>query len=89
MALGATPRSVCELVLGQALRLIGIGVVVGLGFAAGLTRLLGTLLYQTEPLDPLTFGVTAILLTLVAMIASYVPARRGTRITPVRALRVD
>ena len=89
MALGATSKSVYELVLGQALRLIGIGVVVGLVFAAALTRLLGTLLYQTEPLDPLTFTVTAFLLGLVAMLASYVPARRGTKITPVHALRAD
>ena len=89
MALGATSRSVYELVLGQALRLIGIGVVVGLVFAAGLTRLLGTLLYQTEPLDPLIFTVTAFLLGSVAMLASYVPARRGTKITPVHALRAD
>ena len=89
MALGATSTSVYELVLGQALRLVGIGVVVGLVFAAALTRLLGTLLYQTEPLDPLTFVTTALVLTLVATFASYVPARRGTRITPVQALRAE
>ena len=52
-----------------------------------LTRLLTTLLYDTEPLDPRTFGVTALVLTLVATLASYIPARRGTRIAPVEALR--
>ena len=60
MALGATPESVFELVLGQALRLVAVGVVAGLAVAAGLTRLLATMLYETEPLDPLTFIVTAI-----------------------------
>ena len=89
MALGATPRSVFDLVLGQALRLIGIGVVTGLAFAAALSRLLAALLYETEPLDPATFIVTTVLLTTVALVASYVPARRGTRIAPVQALRAD
>ena len=89
MALGATPESVFELVLGQALRLVGVGVVAGLAVAAALTRVLSTLLYETEPLDPPTFIVTAVLLTLVATLASYVPARRGTRIAPVDALRAE
>jgi putative ABC transport system permease protein len=89
MALGATPRSVFDLVLAQALRLIGIGVITGLVFAAALTRLLAALLYETEPLDPATFIVTTVLLTVVAMVACYVPARRGTRIAPVQALRAD
>jgi putative ABC transport system permease protein len=89
MALGATTDSVFGLVLGQALRLVGMGVVAGLVCAAALTRLLGTLLYETEPLDLATFLVTAVLLTVVAMLASYVPARRGTRIAPVQALRAD
>jgi putative ABC transport system permease protein len=89
MALGATPRSVFDLVLAQALRLVGIGVLTGLVFAAALSRLLATLLYETKPLDPVTFIVTTVLLTVVAMVACYVPARRGTRIAPVQALRAD
>jgi putative ABC transport system permease protein len=89
MALGATAQSVFRLVLGQALKLVTIGVVVGLVAAAGLTRLLETLLYETRPLDPWTFGVTALILMLVAALASYVPARRGTRIAPVEALRAE
>ena len=88
-ALGATPRSVLDLILAQALQLVGIGVMAGLVFAAALTRLLAALLYETEPLDPATFIVTTVLLTLVAMAACYVPARRGTRIAPVQALRAD
>jgi len=89
MALGATPRSVFDLVLTQAVRLVGIGVMTGLIVAAALTRLLAALLYETTPLDPATFIVTTVLLTVVAMVACYVPARRGTRIAPVQALRAD
>jgi putative ABC transport system permease protein len=89
MALGATSESVFRLVLGQALRLVAIGVAIGLLAAGGLTRWLETLLYDTAPLDPLTFAVTAIVLIVVATVASYVPARRGTRIAPMEALRAE
>ncbi len=87
VALGATAKTVFRLVLGQALRLIAIGVVAGLLAAAALTRALERLLYQIEPLDPWTFGITALVLLLVATLASYVPARRSMRIAPVEALR--
>jgi putative ABC transport system permease protein len=89
MALGATPQSVFRLVYGQALRLIGLGVAAGLAAAAALTRLLETLLYETAPRDPWTFAITALLLVVVALIATCVPARRGTRVAPVEALRAD
>ena len=89
MALGATTQSVFRLVLGHALRLVAIGVVTGLIAAAGLTRLLETLLFETEPLDPWAFAVTVTVLVLVATLASYVPARRGMRIAPVDALRAE
>ena len=89
MALGATPYSVFRLVLGQALRLVAAGVVIGLVAAGALTRVLSTLLYATDPLDAATFAVTAFLLVTVATLASYVPARRGTRIAPVEALRAE
>ncbi len=87
MALGATATSVLRLVLGQALRLVAAGVVVGLVAAAVLTRLLRRLLYEVEPLDPWTFAGTALILLVVATVASYVPARRGMRMAPVDALR--
>jgi ABC-type antimicrobial peptide transport system permease subunit len=87
MALGATTRSVFRLVIGEGLRLVFIGVAAGLGAAAALTRLLGRLLYGVEPLDPWTFGLTAIALMAVALLASYVPARRSMRIAAVDALR--
>jgi putative ABC transport system permease protein len=89
MALGATAESVFRMVLGQALRLVAIGVVVGLVAAAALTRVLQTLLFRTEALDPATFVLTAVILVLVAALASWIPARRGTRVAPVEALRAE
>ena len=89
MALGATSHSVFRLVLGQALRLVAIGIVTGLIAAALLTRLLQRLLYEVEPLDPWTFAATAVVLLVVASIASYVPARRGMRMAPLDALRAN
>jgi putative ABC transport system permease protein len=89
MALGASAMSVCRLVVGQALRLVAIGVVAGLVAAGALTRLIGRLLYEVEPLDPWTFAGTAIVLLIVAAAASYVPARRGMRMAPVDALRTN
>lgn len=87
LALGATPHAVFRMVLGQALGLIAAGVAAGLVAAVGLTRLLETLLYETEPLDAVTFAATVFVLVAVATVASYVPARRGTRVAPVEALR--
>jgi putative ABC transport system permease protein len=89
MALGATAASVFRLVLGQAMRLVFIGVAAGLLAAAALTRLLGRLLYEVEPLDPWTFAATALILLGVATVASYVPARRGMHMAPVDALRTN
>jgi predicted permease len=89
MALGATAMSVFRLVIGQALRLVLIGVVLGLVAAGLLTRLLGRLLFETEPLDPRTFAITALILIVVAAVAAYVPARRGMRLAPIDALRTD
>ena len=89
MALGATAGSVFRLVLGQALRLVSIGVVAGLAAAAALTRLLERLLFEVEALDPWTFAVTALVLLVVATIAAYVPARRSMRLAPLDALRTN
>jgi putative ABC transport system permease protein len=89
MALGASATSVFRLVLGQALRLVAIGIGAGLVAAGLLTRLLRQLLYGVEPLDPWTFTVTALVLLAVATIASYVPARRSMRMAPVDALRTN
>jgi putative ABC transport system permease protein len=87
IALGATSQSVFGLILRQASVLIGAGVLAGLLLAAATTRLLSTLLYQTEPFDALTFAVTAAVLMAVGVIASLVPAWRGMQTPPVEALR--
>jgi putative ABC transport system permease protein len=89
VALGASATSVLRLILGQALRLVGIGVAVGLAAAAALAQLLERLLYGIEPLDPWTFTITAAILLVVATIASYVPAARAMRMAPVDALRTN
>lgn len=89
MALGATVASVFRMVLSQALKLVLLGIAAGVLVAAFLTRLLETLLFETEPLDPVTFAGTALVLMVVATVASYIPARRGTRIAPTEALRAE
>jgi putative ABC transport system permease protein len=89
MALGASVSSVFRLIIGQALKLVVAGVIAGLVAAGMLARLLDTLLFETEPIDPVTFATTALVLLLVAACASYVPARRGMRIAPTDALRAE
>jgi putative ABC transport system permease protein len=89
MALGATERLVFRLVVGSALRLVAIGVAAGVALAVALSRFLETVLYETPPLDPGTFAVTTAVLVAVAVLASFVPARRGTRVAPVEALRAE
>jgi predicted permease len=87
MALGAQRSHVLKIVLGQGARLALLGVVIGLAAAAGLMRLMTTILYGVSATDPLTFSAVAIVLTLVALVACYIPARRAMRVDPVVALR--
>jgi putative ABC transport system permease protein len=87
MALGAQPRDVFKLVVGQGIKLALLGVVVGLGAALGLTRLMKSLLYSVSATDPLTFSLIALLLLGVALLACWLPARRATRVDPLVALR--
>ncbi|AFE09299.1 ABC transporter permease [Corallococcus coralloides DSM 2259] len=89
MALGAARGDVLRLVLAQGLRLSLTGVAVGLCLSLGLARLLGSLLYGVSADDPWTFGGVALLLTGVALGASWLPARRATRVDPIIALRAD
>jgi ABC-type antimicrobial peptide transport system permease subunit len=77
------------MVLRQGLILSGIGVVFGLGTAVGLTRLMEALLYGVDPVDPLTFGLVAVALTAVALLASYLPAHRASKVDPVVAIRFE
>ena len=87
MALGAEHTSILRLVLRQGLALALSGVALGLAASLMLTRLLETLLYHVSVTDPLTFAGSAVLFTVVAALASYVPAQRATRVDPVVALR--
>jgi len=87
MALGAQPGALRNMVLVQGMRLALIGVAIGIATALGLTRLLVSLLFGVQPRDPLVFTVVPVLLTAVALLACYLPARRATRINPLEALR--
>jgi putative ABC transport system permease protein len=89
IALGASARDVLALTVGQGLRLVAIGVGLGLVGAAAVTRLIGTLLYDVTPTDPISFGAVIGLLGGVGLLASYLPARRAMRIDPVTALRSE
>jgi ABC-type antimicrobial peptide transport system permease subunit len=89
MALGASPASVVGLVLTGAFVSIGTGAAAGLSGAALLTRFLGSLLYDVEPTDPATYAAVVAVLALVALAAALGPARRATRIDPVKAIRAE
>ena len=87
MALGAERGRVVRLVLGQGLALVGAGLALGIAGALGATRALRTLLFEVAPHDAATYAAVAALLTLVALLACWIPARRATRIDPMVALR--
>ena len=89
IALGASRRATLRLILLQSGKLAAGGVVIGLAASFGLSRYLQSLLFEVKPFDPVTFSLVAAVLSGVAMIASYVPALRATRIDPVIALRND
>ena len=89
MALGARRGQVIELVLGDGLKLTALGILIGLPAALAVTRLIGSFLYGVTPWDPLTFLATAAIFVGVALAASYLPARRATRIDPVETLREE
>jgi putative ABC transport system permease protein len=89
MAIGAQPRDVFRMILGQGMILALIGVAIGLIGAFALTRLMATMLFGIEPTDPTTFAAIAVLLTVVALVACYIPGRRATRVNPLESLRYE
>ncbi|HVB38506.1 MAG TPA: FtsX-like permease family protein, partial [Vicinamibacterales bacterium] len=89
MALGAEPRDVLWMMLKEGLVLTGIGLGIGLLLSAGLAKLVSGMLYQVGAFDPFVFIVAPLVLALAALAASYVPARRATRVVPLEALRVE
>lgn len=89
MALGARAADVLGMVLGQGMRVALVGIVIGLGVAFALTRLLSSLLFEVSPTNLRTFSVVAALLGAVALFACYIPARRATKVDPLVALRYE
>src|SRR5436305_2306882 len=87
LAVGATGGDVLRVVLGRAAMLIAVGLCLGLLGSVVLARLIARLLYGVTPLDPLTFAAVSLLLSAVALFASYIPARRASKIDPMEALR--
>jgi predicted permease len=89
LALGARPRDLIKLVMGEGLMLTLIGLIIGVGASFALTRLIEKLLFGVSATDPVTFVVIPLLLTVVALLACWIPARRATRIDPLVALRYE
>jgi putative ABC transport system permease protein len=89
MALGASRRRILRLVLGEGMRLAIAGALLGIVAALASTRLIASLLFGVVPTDPLTFVATPLLLAAVAILATYIPARRATRLDPTLAIRGD
>jgi ABC-type antimicrobial peptide transport system permease subunit len=89
IAIGAQRRDVLRMIMGSALRLAGTGVLIGLGAALIGARLLSSQLYGVSARDPFTYAAICALLAAVALVASWVPAFRATRIDPMAALRAE
>ncbi|HSO76385.1 MAG TPA: FtsX-like permease family protein, partial [Blastocatellia bacterium] len=89
MAMGAQQAEVLRMILGDGAKLTAMGIGIGLGVALALTRVLSSLLFGVSAADPVTFAAISLVLACVAMLASYIPARRAARIDPMEALRYD
>jgi ABC-type antimicrobial peptide transport system permease subunit len=89
MALGARAGDVRTMFLRQGLGLTAIGIALGIGIAAGLTRVMSAFLFGVDAIDPATYAAVSIILTAIALLATYLPARRASRVNPIIALRAD
>jgi putative ABC transport system permease protein len=89
LALGASPGDLLKLVIGKMMLIVLVGLALGGGAALALTRVLASLLYDTSPTDPVTWGVAGALLAAVALLACYFPARRATKVDPLTILRFE
>jgi ABC-type antimicrobial peptide transport system permease subunit len=89
MALGAQTADVLRLVVGQGVRLVLAGLIIGIILAFALTRVLVSLLYEVKPTDPVIFVAVSLLLAAIALLACWLPAQRATRIHPMDALRYE
>lgn len=89
MALGARARDVVALVIGRSARPTAVGIVAGAAGALVLSRWMASMLFEVRPADPATFAASAVLLALVALVASWIPARRAARVDPLRAMRAE
>jgi putative ABC transport system permease protein len=89
LALGATPRHILRLLIGQGMKLTLIGVTIGFVGAIGVTRLMRSLLFAVAPTDLTTFGISSVVLIIVALLACFIPARRATKVDPLVALRYE
>ncbi len=89
VALGAAPGDVLRLVMRQGMQQLAVGTVLGLVLAVGLGRLLSFVLFQVQPADPVVFGGIVVILTATGLLASYLPARRATRVDPLVAMRSE
>ena len=89
LALGASPRHILRLMMGQGMKLTLIGVAIGFIGAIALTRLMRSLLFSVAPTDLMTFGISSVVLIVVALLACFIPARRATKVDPLVALRYE
>jgi putative ABC transport system permease protein len=89
MALGAEPRDIMKMVLRQSIVIVVIGLVIGLAAALAGTRTIANLIVGIKPTDPVTFVTVAVVLSTIALVACWIPARRATRVSPLTALRYE
>jgi len=89
LALGATRSHIHGLILGQGLRLLAVGLIIGVAAAIGFSRVLGSILFEVRPVDPALYALVSIFLAVAAILACWIPARRASRVDPIVTLRAD